>query len=208
MLFWEWLSVEPSGSRAAVPGTATEGLKRLPFDHRCSAITKAGRRCKGRICQGGDFCAFHDPAITREQRRRNGAKGGRVSRHLATLPGGYLSKLTTRRAIGDAMDRLYREVRSGLVTPEMGNVLFSVLTRLLDAGLWRDGKIPVRPNGRSRAERIRPKLAELLTVSERKAWRRAVANAPESFLRNAGRQDRRRCADALGSAQVAMPAAS
>lgn len=208
MLFWESLSVDAGKSRAAVPGKLPEGVKRLPFDHRCSAITKAGRRCKGRICEGSEFCSFHNPAITREQRCRNGAKGGRVSRHLATLPGGYLSKLNTRRAVGEAMDRLYREVRLGLVTPEMGNVLFSVLTRLLDSGLCRDGKTPARATGRTRAERIRPKLAELLTVAEHRAWRRAVANAPDSFLRNAGRKDSRRRDDAVAPAQVAMPAAS
>ena len=207
MLFWEWLSVDGGRSQPAVLGKVTAGMKRLPFDRQCSAITKVGRRCKGRIREGSEFCSFHDPAITREQRRRNGAKGGRVSRHLATLPGGYLSKLTTRRAIGEAMDRLYREVRLGLVTPEMGNVLFSVLTRLLDSGLSRDGEVLARANGRSRAEPIRPKLAELLTISERRAWRRAVANAPESLLRNPRREKRRRD-DAVGSAQVAMPAAS
>lgn len=208
MLFWESLSAEAGKSRAVVPGNVTEAMKRLPFDRRCSAITKAGRRCKGRICEGSEFCSFHDPAITREQRCRNGAKGGRVSRHLATLPGGYLAKLNTRRAIGEAMDRLYREVRLGLVTPEMGNVLFAVLTRLLDSGLCSEGKTATRATGRTRAERIRPKLAELLTVSERRAWRRAVANAPESFLRNAARQDKRRRDDAVAPAQVAMPAAS
>ena len=96
---------------------------------------------------------------------------------LARLPDGYLRKLTTRRTVGEAMDRLYREIRLGKVTPEMGKVLFGVLTRLLDAGLVDGGK--ELPNtGRSRAEKVRPKLSELLTRAERSAWRRAVANAP------------------------------
>ena len=94
------------------------------------------------------------------------------------LPDGYLRKLTSRRAVGEAMDRLYREVRLGVLTPEMGAVLFGILTRILDSDLLASGP-PKRPSSRrSKAEKIRPKLRQLLTRADRAAWQAAVANAP------------------------------
>ena len=83
------------------------------------------------------------------------------------------------------MDRLYREVRLGIITPEMGAVLFNIVTRLLDAGLCDAGPGQNASSGRSRADRIRPKLSELLTRTERAAWRRAIANAPPAPTRAA-----------------------
>jgi hypothetical protein len=80
------------------------------------------------------------------------------------------------------MDRLYRELRLGIVTNEMGLVLFNILTRLLDSGLVDSGKLTATAGNRSKATRLRPKLNEWLTRSERAAWRRAVANAPASVL--------------------------
>jgi hypothetical protein len=117
----------------------------------------------------------------------------RRRRRLSHLPDGYLKKLTNRTSVGHAMDRLYREIRLGLITPQMGLVMFNILNRLLDSGLIRDGKalpavvaeldnkaiVRVR---RGRADRLRPKVQELLTRPERAAWRKAVAEAPEAFL--------------------------
>jgi hypothetical protein len=100
------------------------------------------------------------------------------------------------------MDRLYREVRLGLITPDMGNVMFSILTRLLDSELVRDAA----RNGamdRSRSAKLRPKLTELLTRWERAAWRKAVARAPEHVVRGlAG------VGDAGGSAGQPVPRAA
>jgi hypothetical protein len=86
------------------------------------------------------------------------------------------------------MDRLYRELRLGIVTNEMGLVLFNILTRLLDSGLVDSGKLTATAGNRSKATRLRPKLNELLTRSERTAWQRAVANAPASVLQAHDRQ--------------------
>jgi hypothetical protein len=71
------------------------------------------------------------------------------------------------------MDRLYREIRLGIVTPEMGRVLFDILTRLQDSNLVASGPRPER----TKAARMRPKLTELLTRQERAAWKRAVDHA-------------------------------
>ncbi len=184
MLLWEALSM-PAGSGDQLPPGDIDSPKRthrLPFDKRCAAITKSGRRCRGRIRQGTDWCVFHDPHLTAERRRRIAANGGRRHHRLSHLPDGYLRKLTSRRAVGEAMDRLYREIRLGFITPEMGRVLFDVLNRILDSGLADTVAAP-RAVHRTRAERVRPKLCELLTRAERAAWRKAVADAPGTVLR-------------------------
>ncbi|MGB2984744.1 MAG: hypothetical protein WBE26_02580 [Phycisphaerae bacterium] len=181
MLLWVALTVpiEAPGTNPANGNGVTVRVRRLPFDRRCAALTKAGPRCRGRIRKEGEFCPFHDPELTAERRRRMAADGARKHRRLSHLPGGYLRKLTNRAAIGEAMDRLYREVRLGVITPEMGEVLFNILTRLLDSGLVDAGRCPQR----TRAARLRPNLRELLTREERTAWQTAVANAADSSVR-------------------------
>lgn len=187
-LLWETLAAgSPSKKRRRdVSYGQTTNPHRLPFDKRCGGITRAGKRCKGRIKTGSEYCSFHDPSMTAEHRKRNAAMGGRSRTNLAHLPGGYLRKVNSLRAVGDAMDRLYREVRLGIVTVEMGTVLFQILTRILDAGLY-ERKTKGAPSRRAKAIKLRPKLAELLTLEERRAWRQAVASAPSDFLRNAER---------------------
>jgi len=177
MLLWEVLSTttdrpqaEASNGHAAPPRTV-----RLPYDKRCAAITKTGARCRGKIRTGGDFCIFHDPELAAKRRSRQTAANPR-RRRLMHLPDGYLRKLTHVRAVGEAMDRLYREVRLGLVTVEMGEVLFNILTRMLDAGLVTTGPCP----DRTKAAKLRPKMTELLTRGERAAWQRAVDKAMTS----------------------------
>jgi hypothetical protein len=141
-------------------------------------LTRSGTRCRCRIRKGSDFCQFHDPGVSAERRRLTAAKGGRNSRKLSHIPGGYLRKLTNRTAAGQAMDRLYREVRLGVVTPEMGKVLFDILTRILDSGLCDGSKEGKPPSARARADRLRPKVSEMLTRAEKTAWHQALANAP------------------------------
>jgi len=186
MLLWELLTVPVGGdaresSRSPAP---TAQAVRLPYDRRCSAVTRSGRRCRGRIVREGEWCFCHDPDLM-EKRRRRVTEGARRRYHRLThLPDGYLRKLTSRRAVGEAMDRLYREVRLGVITPEMGRVMYTILNRVLDSGLADLKHAPKAP-ARSKAERIRPKLGDVLTRAERSAWRKAVANAPLDALRSA-----------------------
>ena len=179
MLLWEALCESPAENtkNASTDLSAPPRVQRLPYDTRCCAVTKSGRRCRGKARPGTEMCVFHDPALSEKRRRKIAAAGSQNRNRLARLPDGYLRKLSSRRTVGEAMDRLYREIRLGKVTPEMGTVLFTVLTRLLDAGLC-DGGRPLPATGRSRAEKVRPRLSELLTRAERIAWRRAVGNAP------------------------------
>jgi len=179
MLLWETLTREEhseSSNQADQVKRATR-TPRLPYDKRCAALARSGKRCRCRIRKGSDFCQFHDPEISAERRRQTAAKGGRNSRKLSHIPGGYLRKLTNRTAVGQAMDRLYREVRLGVVTPEMGRVLFDILTRILDSGLC-DGTTAGKPQSRrAKADRLRPKVSEMLTRAEKIAWHRAFTNA-------------------------------
>lgn len=182
MLLWELLSRplmrilnEGGDTEVSLPLS-----KRLPYENRCSTITKSGKRCRGKIRKGSEFCALHDPEVI--ERRRAAAPPSRKSARyrLSHLPDGYLRKLTKRAAVGNAMDRLYREVRMGIISPEMGAVLFEILVRLMDSGLLDEGRmIDVT---RCKADRIRPKMKEWLTRSERSAWKKAVAHAPASVL--------------------------
>jgi hypothetical protein len=123
---------------------------------------------------------LHDPALVARRQRRIATNGQARHRRLTHLPDGYLRKLTNRTAVGHAMDRLYREVRLGLVTTEMGSVLFAILTRLMDSGLLESRGDGPAPSRRSKADRLRPKLSELLTRAERAAWQKAIANLPDS----------------------------
>ncbi len=185
MLLWEALTLPREGADKDVSSQTDTSLvpRRLPYDKRCATITKSGKRCRGKIRSGGEHCPLHDPAMAERRRNSPAPRVSLARRRLMSLPDGYLRKLTHRAAVGEAMDRLYRELRLGIVSIEMGEVMFNILTRLLDSGLVDAGKVASRPNGRSRADRVRPKLAELLTAGERHTWRRAVAQAPVAVLR-------------------------
>ena len=182
MLLWEVLAARRNAKAVSEPVSVEpeRHTQRLPFDTRCSATTKSGKRCQGRILKDREFCFCHDPECVAKRQARRLSEAELKRRRLMHLPGGYLRKLSNRRTIGNALDRIYREVRLGEITPEMGRVLFLILTRILDSGL-ADGASPPRLPGRTKAERMRPRLDELLTRAERSAWRKAVSGAPELF---------------------------
>ena len=179
MLFWEMLQAPPSPAEGESPETKPEAshTRRLPFDLFCCAVTKSGRRCRGKIRSGTQYCIFHDPELVAKRKKAMASAPAKRRRKLSHLPDGYLRKLSDHRSIGHAMDRLYREVRLGIITPQMGRVLFSVLTRLLDSGLADLKGCPKAPS-RTKAARMRPKLSDLLTQAEKAAWKKAVASAP------------------------------
>lgn len=184
MLLWEAVLSTFGVSKTGEKIEDVNGVPRprLPYDCRCSALKKDGKRCKGKKRPGLEFCLFHDPAVI-ERRRVSLANGGpRRRNRLMYLPDGYLRKLTNIRAIGQAMDRLYRELRLGIITPEMGSVLFGILTRLLDSGFDAQGNRLAPASLRTRAGKMRPKLSDLLTRSEKIAWKRAVGGAPKVIL--------------------------
>ena len=185
MLLWEALTVQVhANGRDHTNGC---GVKlqpvRLPFDKRCLQITRSGKRCRGRVRKDSEYCPLHDPAFAEARRRGNAKRAPGTRSRLAHLPDGYLRKLKTTAAVGNAMDRLYREIRLGIVTPEMGRILFTVLTRLMDSGLLDAGRLGPKNFQRTKAARFRPKLSDLLTRAERSAWRKAVANAPAEVVR-------------------------
>jgi len=189
MLLWEMLEARPPQDRDSStkpPGASASGSEpstpkpthtvRLPFDMFCCAVTKSGRRCRGRIVKGREYCIFHDPELAARRKKAMSSAPAKRRRKLSHLPDGYLRKLTDHRSVGQAMDRLYREIRLGIITPDMGRVLFDVLARILDSGLADLGGVP-KSVSRTKAHRMRPKLAELLTRAEKAAWKKAVAKA-------------------------------
>lgn len=188
MLLWEKLSARADRTQTGQAGAVhPPQIDRLPYETRCAAITKSGRRCRGKIRGDSDYCPFHDPAVVERRLAKKPSPADRARRRLSHLPDGYLRKLTSRKAVGEAMDRLYREIVLGIITPEMGSVLFAILTRLLDSGLCDSSPISPRGLAHTKAHRLRPRLAELLTRSEKKAWQTAVANAPDKYFRPAPR---------------------
>ncbi len=181
MLLWESLNARTPHVKevARIPVNRAGGNRRLPFETRCIAITKAGKRCKGKHRPNCEYCAFHDPELAAVRKQKaDAARAARKRRQLTHLPDGYLGMLNSRRTIGDAMDRLYREIRVGRVNLEMGKLLFSVLTRLMDSGLCNDGLSEDGAWDRTKALRVRPKLKELLTDAEKVALRRAADRIP------------------------------
>lgn len=171
-LLWEALrSLRRDGATGAGASPAPV-YTREPTNKQCAATTRSGRRCKGKARPGQEFCPFHDPGLSAEQRREIASKGGRSHRRMNDLPDGYLRKLQTPAAVGEAMDRLYREVRLGKIEPGMGRTLLDILTRLHDRLSNRPPvKTPsvVRP---TRAQRIRPKIEDELSRAEREAWQK------------------------------------
>ena len=111
---------------------ASRPVVRLPGDLRCLARRKDGQRCRGRIREGSDYCVFHDPAVSAEERRANAAKGGRSDKRRARLPRGYPARLDNLHTVQKAMDRLYREIRAGVVDLETGRALFEILRPLVE----------------------------------------------------------------------------
>lgn len=103
---------------------------RLPGDTRCIARCKSGQRCRGRIRGQSDYCFFHDPAITPEQRRAMVGSAAGSRRPRVQLPPGYPRRLNSRRAVQRAMDQLYGEIRTGVVDAQRGRALFDILCLL------------------------------------------------------------------------------
>jgi hypothetical protein len=106
-----------------------EAVARLPYDKKCTAITRTGRRCRARARSGSEFCAFHAPEMTTEQRQANAAKGGKSRRRQLSLMSRQLRSLSTPASVNRAMEKLYKEVRAGVISPEMGRTLLDIVMR-------------------------------------------------------------------------------
>lgn len=210
MLLWEMLEARTPQDQAESPHVSPEPshTKRLPFDIFCCAVTKSGRRCRGKIRKGGEYCVFHDPELAAKRKKALSSHSNKRRRKLSHLPDGYLRKLSDHRSVGQAMDRLYREIRLGIITPEMGRVMFSILTRILDSGLADLQGVP-KSVSRTKASRLRPKLADLLTRAEKAAWKKAVDKASTPRASTTKRRTARAPAEkAIQPRRAASPAPS
>ena len=102
---------------------------RTPGDERCCARRRDGERCRGRARTGSDYCLFHDPLLTVEKRRAIAVSGGKSRRRRVRLPRGYPRNLDCIKSVQRAMNRLYREVRAGMIDPMTGRTLLDVLSQ-------------------------------------------------------------------------------
>src|SRR5215217_5478081 len=80
----------------------------------CSAITRNGERCKGMPIDGSDLCYVHNPA-TREQRARDGRKGGKK--------GGRGRPLAELRDLKGELREIREAVRTGRLEPGRATVM-------------------------------------------------------------------------------------
>lgn len=92
---------------------------------RCSAITKAGERCKGDATHGS-YCWSHAPE-TAELRKRNASRGGRSGGNGRTS--GTSEMVEVKREIR----RVIRNVQIGEVDRGVGAVAFQGYNCLLKA---------------------------------------------------------------------------
>ena len=90
---------------------------------------------------------------------------------------GYPRRLTSATAIGKAMDFLYREIRVGLVSPEMGRLLLAILSHIMETQAKRVDGDATKGGQRAKIARMVPRLDALLTQAEQLADREAAAKA-------------------------------
>jgi hypothetical protein len=131
----------------------------LPRNKRCAARTKAGTRCRGRTRRNKPWCIFHDPSVDLAERRRASGRGGAANRRTRYHLDGVAARITTRRGITEALDRLYNDTRAGLIAPETGLVLFQMLERLWGTFKTSGSRRIASGKDHSQAARLRRKLA-------------------------------------------------
>ncbi len=140
-LLWEALRA-PSAElpeTEGVPKPSESAQRRSPFDDRCVARTKNGHRCRCRSRVGSDYCTFHDPSVSADERRAKARKAATTRRSRPTLPKGYPRRLSNPEAARMALERLYVEARAGQVTPEQAEALLHIINRLIDWPAHRSG---------------------------------------------------------------------
>jgi hypothetical protein len=165
---------------------------RLPGVTRCAATTKAGRRCRGKARPDSPYCVFHDPELDLSSRRRSNAHKPRLVRPTRYHLPGVASRLTTRKGITAALDKLYNDTRDGQISPQAGQALFGMLERLLAAyNKSRPKRTPHRQD-RSRAATLCRKLArQYISVAEKERKGNGERVQPTPAEPNASRQPRR-----------------
>ena len=133
MLLWEAVGGKkpPHQGKQTITQPATAWLRSIQPPDRCGAMTRVGRHCRCRRAPGSEFCAFHDPVLAAQIREKAQAKREERRRQMGALPEGYLKTLTNVDGIASALDRLYREVRLGVISPRTASVMLAIVDRLL-----------------------------------------------------------------------------
>ncbi len=163
-LLWEAAresSMKKDGKPTVVQPISSR-LRGMQSPDRCTATTRIGRRCRCRKAQGSEFCCFHDPVISAQIREKAQAKREAKKRELSSLPEGYLKTLTSMDGISSALDRLYREVRLGIVSPRTAGIMLAIVDRLLEHDKLVSSGGQRRTSKKLRAKEVRKEVGVAL----------------------------------------------
>jgi hypothetical protein len=93
-------------------------------DIRCKAIAKSGNQCKAAATDTG-LCFFHsNPSKAAEL----GSIGGKRNRRPSAWPPDPLPSLDSARSVVEELNRIYDQVSTGAITPNVGHTLLQVIT--------------------------------------------------------------------------------
>ena len=97
---------------------------------RCTAKTKAGKRCQARAVKGSDYCMVHEPALAarRAEWRRAGGRSSGKKAALADAAG-----VDTPAAVKDLLARAIEAVRTGNMDPKTANAIARLCSLQLKA---------------------------------------------------------------------------
>ena len=175
-----WEAAHDSGmskkGRQGVVQPISSRLRSIQQPDRCTAITRVGRRCRCKKAEGSDFCSFHDPVISAQIREKAQAKREAKKRELSSLPEGYLKTLSTIDGIADALDRLYREVRLGIVSPRTASVMLAIIDRLLEYDKLVSTVGRRRTSKKQRAKEVRQQVGKALADLKQKSTSQTMGN--------------------------------
>ncbi len=177
-LLWEAAheaGMSKKGRQGAVQPISSR-LRSIQQPDRCAAITRVGRRCRCKKAEGSEFCSFHDPVISAQIREKAQAKREAKKRELSSLPEGYLKTLSTIDGIADALDRLYREVRLGIVSPRTASVMLAIIDRLLEYDKLVSTVGRRRTSKKQRAREVRQQVGKALNDLKEKNATQTIGN--------------------------------
>ena len=175
----------PKKGRQGAVQPISSRLRSIQQPDRCTAITRVGRRCRCRKAEGSEFCSFHDPVISAQIREKAQAKREAKKRELSSLPEGYLKTLSTIDGIADALDRLYREVRLGIVSPRTASVMLAIIDRLLEYDKLVSTVGRRRTSKKQRAKEVRQQVGKALNDLKQKEQKQRSGKVVQQSSRQA-----------------------
>lgn len=98
----------------------------------CIALKKDDTKCKGSSMLGSEYCFFHNPDISKKERKQAQAKGGRNRRSKVTSPLKPMS-LHSSKDVAHLLSDTINQVRIGQMDVKVANCLGILSNHLLRA---------------------------------------------------------------------------